>query len=33
MRTVAGSLRGLDREALPPDVRDDILAAFRDLRR
>ena len=33
MRTLAGSLEGLDRESIPVDVRDDLLAAFRNLRR
>jgi anti-sigma factor RsiW len=33
MRTLAGSLAGLDHASIPPDVRDDLLAAFRDLRR
>ena len=33
MRTLAGSIGGLDSESIPANVRDDLLAAFRDLRR
>ncbi len=33
MRTLAGSLGGLDHASIPADVRDELLAAFRDLRR
>jgi anti-sigma factor RsiW len=33
MRTLSGSLGGLDHPSIPSDVRDDLLAAFRDLRR
>jgi anti-sigma factor RsiW len=33
MRTVAGGLGGLGEEALPAAVRDDLLAAFRNLRK
>ena len=32
MRTLAGSLGGLDRESIPAEIRDDLLAAFRNLR-
>lgn len=33
MRTIAGSLADLERDAIPAAVRDELLAAFRDLRR
>jgi anti-sigma factor RsiW len=33
MRTLAGSLGGLPEESLPADVRDGLIAGFRDLRR
>jgi anti-sigma factor RsiW len=33
MRTLAGSLGGLTEESLPADVRDGLIAGFRDLRR
>jgi anti-sigma factor RsiW len=32
MRTVGGALRGLSPDELPPERRDALLAAFRDLR-
>ena len=33
MRTLAGGLGGLDEAALPPGIRDDLIAAFRELRK
>jgi anti-sigma factor RsiW len=33
MRTIAGSLGGLSEESLPAEMRDGLLAAFRDFRR
>jgi anti-sigma factor RsiW len=31
MRTVAGSLEGLSEESIPADMRDELIAAFRDI--
>ena len=33
MRTVARSLGGLSEESIPPDMRDSLIAAFRDFRK
>ena len=33
MRTIAGSLGGLDEQSLSAEMRDRVIAAFRDLRR
>lgn len=33
MRTVAGSLGGLREESIPAEMRDSLIAAFRDLRK
>jgi anti-sigma factor RsiW len=30
MRTIAGSLGGLSEESIPPEMRDELVAAFRD---
>ena len=32
MRTIAGSLGGLDEDSIPGEMRDGLIAAFRDLR-
>lgn len=33
MRTIAGSLAGLDEQSLPAEVRESLIATFRDFRR
>jgi anti-sigma factor RsiW len=33
MRTVAGSLGGLSEDSIPAEMRDELIAAFRDLRK
>jgi anti-sigma factor RsiW len=33
MRTVAGSLEGLSEDSIPAEMRDELIATFRDLRK